>query len=263
VDLLHGDKMSSYKKKITFITTDEINRMYEEDEFIPYIIFGGLGYGKSSYAIQCVATAYGTPEEPNWKEALKRIIFTPEEFVELMRKKRNKRDKVIIWDDAGVWLYSLDYYTPLIKAITKYLSVARTDFATILFTTPDPDWIVKKGRTMTNTRLVRIVKHATVEHTTKNGEKMFYRYRTAIVYQTWRSPDGKKYGAKRIYTDDFNANLPDEFFKQYRPIRDKYAKIVKDMITDELFKERYKEKLSKVIGKAEEKIEDKKEEILT
>jgi len=116
--------------------------------------------------------------------------------------------------------------------------------------------MARKGRSMPNTRLARVIKHATISHKTKDGEKKFYKYRMAIVYQTWRSPDGKRYGAKTIYRDYFNAILPDKFFEWYKPIRDKYAEIVKQMITDELYKERYKKKIAKIVGEEvdEEKI---------
>ena len=230
------------------VTADEIKRMYREDEFVPYIIFGGLGYGKSSYAIQSLALAYGEKDKPDWNAVKKRIIFTPEEFVDIINKSKEKRDMGIIWDDAGVWLYSLDYYTPLIKAITKYLSVARTDFATILFTTPQPEWIVRKGRNIPKTRLARIIKISTVEFPSKEKGLLMYKYRQAVVYTSWRSPDGKRYGTKTIYRDNFNAILPDDFYEWYKPMRNSYAKIVKKMIVDEMAKKRYQNKLAKKIA---------------
>ena len=234
------------------ITVQELIRLYEQDEFIPYTVFGGLGYGKSSYAIQCLALAYGLKKgnnRPDWEAVKSRIVFTPEEFLSVVSKKYKRRDIAIIWDDAGVWLNSLDYYKPLVKAVTKYLSVARTDFGSIIFTTPNPGWLTKKVRMMSSARLVRINKYATIKYDKKDGDQNYYRYRNAIVYQLWESPDGKRNGAKTIYNDKFNANLPDDVYEWYKPKRDKYAEIVKRMIVDEVEKKRYQEKLSKKIGK--------------
>jgi len=249
---LTGGKLNTKESDLPF-TTRELLRLYKQDEFIPYIVFGGLGYGKSSYAIQCLALAYGEDGEPDWKAVRKRIIFTPEEFLDAITKYSSKKDRdiALIWDDAGVWFYSLDYYTPLVKAVTKYLSVARTDLASIIFTSPNPRLMAKGGRTMPNTRLARIVKYSTEEYIDKDGKTKFYRYRKAVVYQSWESPDGKRSGVKTIYNDNFNATLPEEVYNWYKPIRDKYASIVKRMITDEIEKKKYQAKLSKKIGKDE------------
>lgn len=245
--------MTYKKKRQTLITAQEIMRMYEEDEFVPFIIYGGLGYGKSSYAIRVLSEVYGDSSGPNFEAVKERIVFLPEQFLSACQKVEDaERDKALIWDDAGFWLYSLDYYKPLVKAVTKYLSVARTHWASILFTTPVSDWIVKKAVNMPDERLVRISKQTSVVHTDKEGEKRLYKYRNAFVYRSWRSPDGKKSGVKTIYIDKYNAMLPDDFYSWYKKKRDSYAQQGMNMIKNEIEKEKHKKEINKQLGIDEE-----------
>ncbi len=42
-----------------FQLTKVINDLFERDEFIPVLIYGPLGFGKSAYAMKVVAELYG------------------------------------------------------------------------------------------------------------------------------------------------------------------------------------------------------------
>lgn len=264
-------KVKPREKKLeqlpAFITAQQIRKAYFEDEFYPYVVYGGLGRGKSSYALQLLAAIYGEPIKengktvgyiPDWEAAKKRVVFKPEEFLQLCRERKEK-DRAVVWDDAGYWLYSLDYYKPFVKAVGKYLSVARTDWGAIIFTTPHPDWIIRKAWTMPNVVLAHVIKASTHQYTNKQGEKVIYKNRDARVYKSWRTPDGKKRGVRLEYIDKFNAMLPDEIFHWYQPKRDSYAREAKKLMTSEMEKEEYQKSMGRqVTGGTPRKKEGKK-----
>jgi hypothetical protein len=134
----------------------------------------------------------------------------------------------MIWDDAGLWLYALDWNHPFIKAFGKYLNVARTDFGSIQFTAPLPTMVMKRLRDMPQVRTIKVIKR-----NVDNPERRF-KARIAKLYQMWISPDMKRSGVKQTHEDTFNAYLPDDFYGWYKPIRDYYAKMAKLMMGKEM-----------------------------
>lgn len=192
-----------------------IDDNYYQNEFNPFIVYGKRGIGKSSYAMQCAAYSYGTYDNPDWETMKEYIVFKPEDFVDrcLNMCIEEQREKVLIWDDAGLWLYAMDYNDPFVIAVTKYLNVARTNWASIIFTTPFPTLIVKKIRSVPDAYTCEITKMKS-----NLGRKQ--RLRKAQVYDFKLLPDLIKSRVHKTYADEnWDAMLPDHVFKWYEPIR--------------------------------------------
>jgi len=147
-----------------------------------------------------------------------RLVFHPREFVEKAEALMDsgEKDYVLIWDDAGLWLNSLEHWNPFIRSIVKYLNVMRTNLAGLILTSPSPLWIIKKVRGFPQAVTLRIIK-------AMDDTKRLKRYRIAKAYRYWVTPDMKKSGVRTIFEDHFSALMDNEFYDWYKPKRDGYA----------------------------------------
>lgn len=219
------------------MNTEFIRLKYIDDEFAPMTIYGPQGYGKSAYACKLLAEYYAQEmgkEEPDkecWEKVKEQIVFKPEDFIKHLRNM-DGREPALIWDDAGLWLYALDFNKKFIKWVGKYLTAARSDFGTILLTTPRQDWIVKKVRNLPEAKQVKINKATGVKW--RNGKRYRSWQRTALTYHPWQSPDTSKSGTKAIYRDNFQCRMPTYFYDWYEPYRDKYVEIAKNLMEEAL-----------------------------
>jgi hypothetical protein len=211
-----------------------VDRLYYEDEATVGLAYGGfLGTGKSSYCIKVAAEVLGShpgfPENKPDYEAVKQILdFTPKLWVDRVLKM-TRREKIDILDDMGLWWFALDWYDPFVKAAVKYLNVARTDWAFIFGNTPSPRLVVSFVQNFPELIRVKITKEASnVDHPNKP--------RIAKAYQVWNTPDLRKTGVKRVFEDRYNAIMPDDFFGWYKPLRDRYALLAKEMMLKQLTK---------------------------
>lgn len=219
-----------------------IDHLYYNGEATVSITYGGfLGTGKSSYDIKTMAEILGShsgheDNVPNFDAVKKALVFPPKDFVEYVLKMK-KREKVICWDDGGLWLFALDWNDPFVKATCKYLNVMRTDFALMKINTPSPSMVAKKIKNFPEIVRFKI---------TKSGGDMEHegKPRLATAYRVWRSADLKKNGVKKLFVDDYDAMLPNSFYSWYDPIRKDYARLAKELMKkalDSLLKKEAKE----------------------
>lgn len=141
------------------------------------------------------------------------------------RHTDKKRDFVYHWDDAGMWLHSLDFQDPFVKEAGKYMQVVRSDWACVIFSAISAEDIVSKIRGLRNAIIIDIIKQG-------NNESHPYQ-RTAEAYilrRTYRGRTWKDYQ----WRDRFNCHVPDDCFGWYHPLRDKYASIAKKRMRDKL-----------------------------
>lgn len=243
-----------------FYTTRQILEAYANYEYFGLIVYGPLRHGKSSFSIQVLAEVYSCLNQPDWKEALeypfekwvdwfnafvqpnldwnawqKWMCFLPEEFFSIvdMVQKTGKQAPLIVWDDAGLWASQYRWAEEFAKRLSDYLSVAATDFASIIFTTPDPRWVLKHIRDLPGGHTGKVIK------VTGNPYQKTRRY--IKVYEGWLLPDLKKSGVKPIYIDMYDVRLPQKVFLEYDAYRRKYAEIAKQRaieIVQEMVKRR-------------------------
>lgn len=222
-----------------------ILELFDNDEFKAFIIQGDHGYGKTSYANTLISEVYSKDGvHGNWDIPLfkKHIGFHPKHVIDNWMTK-DYRDKVYHWDDAGLWLHSLDYQDPFVKDVGKYMQVVRTDWSCVIFTAISKEDISSKIRSLRNVIIIDITKDG-------SGPTRPNR-RTATAYierKTWKgrpwhdeqwkemfdshvpgnySKDNPEFVYNPTYEQKKNANVTWGFYGWYKPIRDKYAEMGK------------------------------------
>lgn len=244
----------------------KLREEYEQDGFFGLIIKGKQRIGKSSYMSQALAAALGKWERIGKKyvcvkidfEAVKKwIVFMPKEFLNLVLSVKGK-EVCAYWDDAGFWLFALDWYEPFVKAVSKYMQLGGTQFGCIAMTTPSESLISTKVLgSLPNYYTCKVTK---VLSDTENHKK-----RCAKVYETWEYPDNRKGGVWTQWEDYFDAMLPNEFYEWYKPKRDAYLDMAKNLLQKEVKRvskqmtsdeeKDYKEEIAKVTG-GEERLKE-------
>ena len=210
-----------------------IVKAYLRDDFILLIIYGTPRIGKSAYAIKVM----GQVIEYLWGEDIynirtcqKYMGWDPNDNVNRWIDLY-KRIPGYIWDDAGYWLFSLNWTDPLLIAVQQYMNVIGTDMNSLMLTSPDPTWILSKIATMPGMIRVRITKR---DGGRRDDDAKLYS-RRAIGYRPWKSPDLKSGGVNRIIEDDYSCKLPEPFYSDwYKPTRESYARTAKMAMREEL-----------------------------
>ncbi len=207
-------------------------RNYRDDDFTLWIVEGNLRIGKSSYAIKNGLSVldYYWGDPATWESIKPFMGWHPAEVVEKWLNVE-ERQPFFIWDDAGMWLYSLDWHNPLMVAIQKYMNVVATDYSNLILTTPNVKWILSKITSMPGMQRVKIIKRYGTKRTDAES-RMFSRI--AIGYEPWTSPDLKKGGVYKRFYDTYSCKLPDPLYKVYQPIREEYARLAKQEIKRQL-----------------------------
>ena len=251
-----------------FFLVREILKAYSNYDYFGLVTYGPLRCGKSSHAIQTLAEICGILENPEWKKHLedpwqdwvnwvtdqtrvdwdawkKWMVFEPRDFVTKTREEKKLQRCIVVWDDAGFWLSHYGYKNPFLKAVGEYLNVAASDWACILFTSPNPKWLLTHVRGLPGGHTGRIAK--------LTGDPWASRLRYMKVYQGWSTPDFKKTGVNAIFMDKFSVLLPHKVFAEYDEVRRSYAERGKERMWETL------EYIEKAYGK--EKAQASKEQI--
>jgi len=107
--------------------------------------------------------------------------------------------------------------------------------ACLIMTAPTPTAIVKRIRELPQAVTVKVMR-ARSDYLRAVGnvagprpvdaELVWRKPRLAKHYQMWRSPDMARSGVREISRDQFDAMLPDHFYRWYEPIRKRYSKSV-------------------------------------
>jgi hypothetical protein len=213
-----------------------ILKYFFNDGFVPIIVYGELRAGKSAYAmkvlIEVISYLYG------YKIDYARIRhywgFHPNDVVRTWLNKGDKKAPVYVWDDAGFWLFSMDWSDPLLISILKYLNVIGTDYGALILTTPDPSWVLSKFQTLHGMIRVKIVHARGKDNLDSDPPDSIKFSRIATGYKPYRSPDFKKTGVNKVFKDEFSCKIPDDLYKDYQPERDHYAKLAKQMMWEAL-----------------------------
>jgi len=216
------------KERKPLRTAWKINDEFNLDGFFSMLAEGVQRIGKSSYVAQSMASAYGKWEwhdkvpfcyEPNFEVIKPWIVFPPKDFLKVVLNTYEKQ-RALSWDDAGFWLFALDWYDPFVKSVSKYIQLAGRQFGALLLTTPDQTLISQKVlMAMPNMFVCKIERFAGLRDT------YWKRPRIAKVYQRWNYPDGKRGGVRRRWKDGFNAILPQTYYEWYQPISNQYLQV--------------------------------------
>jgi len=224
------------------LTKKILDAYYPPDEFYIFITYAPLGYGKSTYdfkgGVEVIQKVYHIDEglpvmeaENAWEKLKQFIVFHPTQFFEKIQqiaKSRYKRVPFIIWEDMGLWLYALEYRNPFIEAFIKYLNVARTHLASIIGSSPSPEWVLRKLRRFPSAYTIRIEK---LTNDTSLSNKWTW-LRQAVGFVFWLHADLKHSGVRRIWVDRFYCKMPNDFYDWYKPLRDTYEDLALQLVME-------------------------------
>jgi len=143
------------------------------------------------------------------------VVYHPSQFLQKLSEltEKGERAPALLWDDAGVWLFALDWNTTFVKAVAKVLQVSATAVCLLLFTTPTPSMIIKRVRDIEGILFAKIVQPNSKRPTA----------RRARIYRLTSNPLGFR-SAKLIAEDRYDVMLPDDIYNWYFPLRQSYLR---------------------------------------
>lgn len=262
-----------------FMLSRRIIQNFYNDECEVCIVYGmPEGIGKSAYVAHVNADVCGyrdsRGDQPDWvwkyKQAKERgqskwapnyeavkpaLLYYPRDVVKRCKEMllKHQRLEMVWWDDAGTWLNAMDFNDPFVVAFMAYISLARSNWAMIILTTPVEDWVLKKLKTATGVLHCEIIK--TAGHTAKE------RPRRARGYKIVKYKNRIRPYYQSAWEDDFKAMMPDDFYGWYKPIRDSYALAAAAKMDAALNKREKSPKLSGVVKRDRVVLESIKESV--
>ena len=196
-------------------TSKMIQNWYHANKFRVIIVYGPSGEGKSVFSLKVLKEIYGKSRLRHY------IIFRPEDLVKFLMnlQKRNERIPTFLMDDAGLWFNKQDFRDKFVVAAMKWIQVARTNTASIIFTTPNVSQLVKSLRSL-DCFLINISNKSP----TRSQAKAYNNY----VY-----PSGKSIVNLR-WIDTFTPRLEDDIYNYYLKLREGYARNATEMMREAL-----------------------------
>lgn len=198
---------------------------------------GETGSGKS-YAAMTLAKALDPMFNVN------RIVFTVEDFVNLITEGNLKEGDIILYDEAGVDMDSRTWYEFSNKAMRYILQTFRRDNIGVIFTVPDISFVDKTARKLT---------HVIVETEYINYQKKRVVCRWFEI-QNSRRYDKTYYVFPKFYDENGRANIisrvyfgmpPSGLVKQYEEKKKAYTDGLKREIQEGILNKKNLEKLRK------------------
>ena len=172
------------------------NDVHKKNKNALIIVTGDTGTGKS-YIAQKIATELD--HDFNEKTIRERLVSRPEQFMELVVKKRDtlKKGSVIIFDEAGTGLAARAWYSANNNAIDYILQTFRYQQLIVIFTVPNMSFIDTHAR------------------------RLFHYYVEALDIDIKRNLNICK-----IFKLSYNKMKPDEPYKQYFRSRNAKGEII-------------------------------------
>ena len=122
------------------IFVDLFRRRIRNNKNCLVIFTGDTGSGKSYGALR-----FAEKLDPEFNE--KRIVFTPDKFLEIIRHDKELHSgNVIIFDEAGVGMASREWYSIQNKILSYVLQTFRFKNLIVIFTVPDFTYIDSQAR---------------------------------------------------------------------------------------------------------------------
>jgi len=184
--------------------------------FLSATVTGPRGGGKSQYAYRVAAKIYmeinGYSEEEAFKEALKNIIFTTEQFTDKI-DETIKKDSVIpclVLDDCTVHFCSYEFFYNKKKVahLHALFDLIRTSVSGLLLTAPNRDMLLS---------FMRKYHDLHIEIKRRNGQWA----RAARAYYVPQMPDGRKVKVYVPFQDDYSCYMKQEYYDPYLKKRKK------------------------------------------
>jgi len=192
---------------VKFILSQTIDKAMRGGGFFGAVIYGSQRLGKSSYAAQVLYELYG-----DWDVVNEHILFELEDVVRLLHQALKAKRKIpaLVWDDAGIHANKLLYFQNrlLVQYLQNLLDVVGLNLGGLLITTPSPNNLLAAIRGYEWYRV-------------KIYRRDDYNGRFAVGYQSVLLPSGSRL-IKRVFKDNYNVKLPEEFWTPYVEKRQGY-----------------------------------------
>jgi hypothetical protein len=207
--------MSNEEVPFGYALSQRIDNAWYANDLIGLVLYGGWNIGKSAYALKVLMDLNRDPKGLKLDDYKHFMTFKPEHFVSLNAwlLQRGIKARMEIWDDAGLWLFALDWSDPKVKGAIKFLNVAKTTTAGLVLTTPSPDMILKKALRIEGIHVGKVIKLRGKDD----------KWRRVKIYRNNIAVWGKR-TVKQVMEDDFSKMLPDHVWEWYDPVRRSYAK---------------------------------------
>jgi hypothetical protein len=164
------------------------------------------------------------------------VVFTIEQFMELLQSGKLRRGDVILWDEAGVGIPSREWYSISNKAINYVLQTFRHLNLCVIFTMPSFDYIDKQTRLLFHAYIETIRIDYETKHVVVKVFECTYSPRDGKDYKKYYWLGGVKYIRFRIGKPskdmidvyeklkmEFSQNLRENVKKDVSEVNDKLA----------------------------------------
>lgn len=229
-------------RKVKYSMTAIMAQTLQDNGFQSFIVIGGKGNGKSTYAIKSTAMYYMIYEDypcgEAYQEALKKIAFSAKDLLQRI----DEGHKIVIWDDAGYHGSTYYWYDEEMRqyiiALVNWYDVARTDINVLIMTTPTKKKLPPTIRSDPDAILVNISKHGKIR-----VDDIVFKQSRAIGVRNIESLYEEKTIRTDLFKDLFIVYLPDPVYELYYIIRKQYSKYAR-------------KKLKKIIKKIDQEHEE-------
>ncbi len=159
---------------------------YLNEQHVTIIVGGQPGAGKTSFAVRILCAVYDCAARPD--AAARRILLGQEgllDFLRMQERSKGRREKLVIFDDAGVWL-SRWFLTKEKAAVLEALNYVRDYVAVAIFTFVSGN-VAKFVRDYASVRvLVRLLSRQEKEALGLDPDDL---WSVARVYRQYVAPD--------------------------------------------------------------------------
>lgn len=157
---------------------DYVKQRVKQNKNFLGIITGQTGSGKSYSALK-----FGESIDPDFN--IDRVVFSPLEFMRIMKNGKLKPGSVIVFDEAGVGMSAQEWQSVQNKLINFVLQTFRHKNYVVLFTTPNFGFVASQSRKLFHCHMETVgidhnnkvcrVKPLLIQINQRSG-KMYYKY---------------------------------------------------------------------------------------
>lgn len=170
------------------------------------VCVGGTGSGKS-YAMLKLAECI----DPGF--SIERVVFSLEEFIELLTEKKLPPGSVIVWDEGGVEAASRESMTKKNRLLGKIIQTFRHRNLALLFTVPDMSFVDVQIRSLSHV----MFKPNNINRYTKTCNLQVSKIqRNEKLKKTYIKPYSSNQGGEYFKVSTINLKLPS------KKLRDSY-----------------------------------------
>ena len=212
-----------------------IERAYEREGFISALIFGSQGIGKTSYALHVAKDVYG-----DWDTALDHLFFDPKDAIKRIYSAFSKRErvKVIILDDAGLWLGKSQWWKKEKLEFAEFFDIIRTVCSAVIFTTPADNLLSRLSHEIKLRIKIGPISSDLYEHIKRAGFSVDVDcHRVAKIYRFSLSPLFQPIIKKHAY----------DIFPLHYPVKEAYDKKRREAVKQKLDKVKQSLDLDKAV----------------